>query len=170
MNNQKVISIIIGVIALAAVIIGVIIAGSPQQARLEQFDQQRVTDLQNIEQAIINYASVQLKSSSTASSLLPTDLKAISNPSYGNLFFNDPFTNQPYEYTVLSSDSYQLCAFFSASNLDTRSTAYPITTALWLHPKGKYCFDLKINIQQLRANTKYITPLPVFPPVPQNVP
>jgi type III secretory pathway component EscU len=54
-NLAKYFAWISGIVILAVIIGAFFIVGSPNTARLIQFDQQRVSDLQNIQSNIINY-------------------------------------------------------------------------------------------------------------------
>lgn len=133
-------------IVTAAVIIGFVVAGSPQAQRSVRFDQQRVGDLQSLQWQIINYWQRKEKLPETLD-LLRDDISGFQVPL-------DPTTDKSYEYHVNSSTSFTLCGVFEADNVaDTNSIPKPaIGSAVpyerggtWIHGVGRVCFDRTID-------------------------
>lgn len=152
--NRKLIIIFITVLAVTAIIISLIQAGSPKQARWQQYDQQRLADLQQIEQAIINYAANVQKQTFVV--LLPSTLQELGD--FINPFLLiDPIINKPYEYYRLESDAFssqfKLCAVFQTSSTEVNFNYQ------WRHPSGYYCFIKQITPQQVEAVGRSIAPL-----------
>ncbi len=120
------------------------IIGSPQKARLSQFDQQRVNDLQSIQYQIVNYWQRK--------EMLPQQLSDLADPISGYAVPVDPSTKQPYAYSVKAADvlGFELCATFDlASQQNTQAQpVYPGDVAQnWTHPAGYYCFERTIDQQ-----------------------
>ncbi len=147
--------IVIGVVA-AAVIAGFFIVGSPQEERLRQFDDRRVSDLQTIQSQIIFYW--QRKAA------LPPNLDALDDDISGFRHPHDPETGAQYEYRATGSESFQLCAvFLRPSSGDAAEVAEPFpiggpsSMEIWRHGEGKTCFDRKIDKE-------------LYPPIGKNSP
>ena len=135
-------------LVIVALIVGAFfIVGSPKQARLQQFDQQRVNDLQTIQWQVVNYW--QRKEA------LPPLLASLNDSISGYLVPVDPETKLPYEYFVKNTASldFQLCATFSLdSSVDANGKSVPLPAMYsdgisqnWDHPKGRFCFDRTID-------------------------
>ncbi len=120
-------------ISIIAIIAGLLLIDSPATARLKKFDLQRVVALSQINSLVV--------SSYAQSNKLP----AILNSSFMNQLI-DPQTKKPYEYQVLASDQYQICADFS---LAAKSNSENVVGAdEWLnHQAGHQCFTKKIDLQ-----------------------
>lgn len=164
--NRKLIILFITVLAVAAIIISLFQAGSPQQARRQQYDQQKLTDLQNLQQAITDYAYVQLRLSSSTTNLLPKRLTDLNNLNLGQLFLVDPMTNKEYGYRVIDNTHYELCAEFLTTNVSPSAEDFP---GSWTHLPGYHCFNQVIDVEQLKIN-RGDYPTSPFKPVPVNLP
>lgn len=134
----------------ALVLIGVVgaffIVGSPTTARLMQFDQQKIQDLQNIQSQIVNYW--QRKEA------LPNSLQDLNDPISSFRVPVDAQTNQPYEYNVKNASnlSFELCATFNKEGRDMYSQirAKALPSGLeddWQHGEGRICFEKTIDKQ-----------------------
>lgn len=120
--------------------------GSPKKARLQRFDNERISDLNTLVYAIENYHSTN--------EILPVKLDDM--PSTDIRIDNsvDPITGKRYLYEVIEKDKYKLCAIFDT---DTKDENIPrdYTTNWWdinwAHTKGLYCFEkeiARINIEK----------------------
>ena len=148
------------VIILISVIGAFFIIGSPMKARLAQFDQQKVGDLQNIQSQVVNYW--QRKGE------LPQSLANLNDSISGYVVPNDPqTTSQPYEYNIKDSATltFELCANFNLdSNIQSRTAksgtveyvrqpmpTYPMSydgySQNWDHAAGRVCFERTIDEQ-----------------------
>lgn len=125
-----------GVVAI--VLLGFWAGETPQQARRQEADRQRISDLQEIAAAVDRYYA--------AKSVLPVSIDQLAGFSGSFLTaVRDPQTQRPYEYRAMDSASYELCATFDAAatstdpNGDDTGSRTPI---FWRHPAGHYCYTL----------------------------
>ncbi len=136
-----------GVLVLAIVIGAFFVVGSPNSARLNQFDQQKISDLQSIQSQIVNYW--QRKEA------LPSNLDALNDPISNFKVPLDPQSGAAYEYIVKDAAnlSFELCASFNKEGSDqysqVRPAAYPEKTQNdnWQHSAGRVCFKRTIDKQ-----------------------
>jgi len=122
----------VSIIIVGASIIGAFfIVGSPQNARLAQYDQQRVRALQAIDNDINVYYQEYER--------LPERLEDLG----GAVTFNrgetylDPVTEEPYQYRSLGGSVYELCATFDLPS-NEKEPYYDYFN--WTHGKGRTCF------------------------------
>jgi hypothetical protein len=132
------------IIILIAVIGAFFIVGSPMTARLMEFDQQKVSGLQEIQSQIVNYW--QRKGS------LPNSLSALNDPISGFKIPLDPQSNASYEYNVKDAEnlSFELCATFNNLSQKTPSNIYMMGSGMnenWEHGVGRVCFERTIDKQ-----------------------
>lgn len=141
----------VGLLALLAVAAGFLIAGSPHDARLLRYDEQKVSDLQGIQYQVVNH--YQQKGE------LPGSLAETNDPLSSYMVPMDPQTGMSYEYEIVDADgfSFRLCAAFNLPTPDTAGQgAYPIHDLSyagpgmpldenWLHDTGRTCFDRTID-------------------------
>ena len=134
----KKLSIIFGSLGILIFIIAISYSfyttGSPAKQKAVRFDEQRVADLQNIQEKIINYWKEKEK--------LPENLTLLSDPTSG---FSLPLapnfsSGEKYEYTIkdIKNWTFELCAEFS----------FPATMGVndfWSHTAGKNCFSRTID-------------------------
>ena len=130
-NVRFVVAISLVVAVLAVVIVGVILLDSPAQERLRRLDERRVDDLRSI--------SAELDFYWTREGTLPSSLEELSNEPGIFIDLYDPETGQPYEYRVLSSNTYELCAEFARDTADEQGRPY---RDYWSHGQGRHCFEL----------------------------
>lgn len=128
-------------IVTASIIAGFFIVGSPQEERLRRFDERRVSDLQQLQSAVINYY--------LAKDTLPQNFIELSaNASIPR----DPETNMLYEYIITNKETFSLCATFALPSLPENGS-YPIPKSPygtidetnWDHGTGHACFPKKID-------------------------
>ncbi|MDD5055003.1 MAG: DUF5671 domain-containing protein [Candidatus Peribacteraceae bacterium] len=129
------------VIAVAAVVYGVVLAGTPATGRLQRLDEQRVNDLRMIQEEILNivYGSDRFNPPVPLVREMPRPLPAtlqdiVAEAQYTKLQINDPETGMTYEYRPSPSTTYELCATFSL----VRDLDYDI---FWNHPAAEKCFQ-----------------------------
>jgi len=127
------------VLTLSAIIGGFLIVGSPAQQRALRFDEQRISDLTNIQWQIINYWQRK--------QVLPTTLSNLNDTLSNFVVPVDPETGKPYDYLVseaviVQNPSFKLCASFSKdSGVNTGNDQ----NDLWVHVAGRVCFDRNID-------------------------
>jgi len=131
------------VLVLGAIIGGFIIVGSPAQQRNVRFDEQRVSDLTNIQWQIINYWQKK--------QVLPLALTDLNDPVSNFVVPVDPETGKTYEYSVNGSVSAQNLSFELCANFLTDSVGNigisPVGSQndSWGHSSGRVCFDRNID-------------------------
>ena len=132
------------VLVLAVVIGAFFMVGSPNSARLDRFDQQRISDLTGVQWEIVNYWQSKEK--------LPTSLDNLKDNISGYTVPSDPERKtESYEYRIINATnlSFELCATFNfQSNNDQTGMYYPEKSGIsqnWNHPAGRYCFERIID-------------------------
>jgi len=134
-----------GVLVLAVIVGGFFAVGSPATARLMQFDQQKVSDLQGIQSEIVSYWQGKEK--------LPAALSDLNDPISGYKAPVDPQTNASYEYIIKDAAnlSFELCTTF---NKPSSKNIVPVALYSagtigqnWEHTAGRVCFERTIDKQ-----------------------
>ena len=122
-------------IALVAVIAGVIVLDTPAEARQGQLDRERVSHLQGIMRGTDGFL--------TRYERLPASMMELAQDPRIRITPTDPGSGQPYEYTILGDERYELCATF-----DRQSVVPPDSPGadFWTHPAGRYCFELEPHV------------------------
>lgn len=143
------IGLFVGVVVamiIANVVIGFFMIGSPQKERLARFDNQRVNDLQMIQNEVINFWQQKAR--------LPYALDELKNDLTGFVAPHDPQTGTAYEYRTVEPLKFELCAtFVTSSNAKTPKsmprTPYPAPyyegLGNWTHDVGRICFTRTID-------------------------
>ena len=144
------------ILVLAVIVGAFVVVGSPNSARFIQFDQQKVSDLQNIQSQIINYWQKK--------SALPSSLSDLNDPISGFTVPKDPQTKTNYEYNIKNAAnlSFELCANFNkaSTSQEIANTPMPFAGAPesynqnWNHATGKVCFERTIDKQLYPPVTK----------------
>lgn len=140
-KSRKVWRVLTGVVILASIIWGFSVLGSPSTQRLYKHDNQKMNNLQEINNYIQNaYAQ---------NGRLPESLTDAGSLGYVPSIV-DPQTNKPYEYIRKSATSYSLCAEFNKASDErmdkmTYPAAYPYGGMFGAHPAGRHCFEQTIN-------------------------
>lgn len=157
---------VVTLLVVAAVVVGLFMAGSPGAQRDRQFDAQRIGHLEQVTYAVDSYFEIH--------HTLPSTLVTLSeeNPSYGvesSMF--DPLTELPYEYRVTGASTYELCATFALANEleegDKKSMTRPVSrypyesySPKWSHSAGRHCFSLEANIPLPGVTCGLLSPCP----------
>ena len=133
-------------VALAAVVFGFFVAGTPADRRLVRFDERRVNDLSIIQSQVINYWQNK--------GALSTDLNNLRSDITGFEVPVDPKTGEAYEYRVMGDLKFQLCATFETSSDESQNgkdvlpMSYPYpddNLYTWQHGIGRTCFERTID-------------------------
>lgn len=131
------------VVALG-IILGFFVAGSPFEQRLKRFDEQRVYNLQVIQDQIISYW--------TSKGRLPATLADLTDSISGFQAPADPETGTPYEYAVTGPLSFRLCANFKTDSERSAGAIKAVPPVYydgmnynWDHAAGPACFDRTID-------------------------
>ena len=142
--------VFIGTVTLAvaaAVILGFVIIGSPTAERTRRFDQQRINDIQQISYAVDAYWTQVKTLPPSLSSLMSNNFYYVSN-------ISDPLSKQPYEYRIVSTSTYELCANFESNSKETSNlqkdvpmySPYPSNMEIfWKHGQGRVCATFHVN-------------------------
>ncbi len=144
-EKPKKIAIIVAVVIAASVIYGFSLFGSPAHQRDLRFDEQRASDLQQLQSSVSNYWQQKRQ--------LPATLADLAALGYGEP--KDPESGVQYEYTVTGELSFGLCANFktmlSQEDASGRSVSYATTTGVatvpqyWAHGADRTCFSSTID-------------------------
>lgn len=135
--------IVTAVIVVAGIIVGFFVAGSPAKARLLKFDMDKVNNLQQISNAVNQYAGSQGK--------LPDNLFVLKqNPTYTYYFsgVTDEQLKNDYQYRVIVKDQYELCSNFNlpAPGQQDISYYYPMGGSWDNHEAGRVCKTLNATL------------------------
>ena len=131
-NVRSIVAIGLVVAVLAVVIVGVTLLDSPAQERLRRLDERRVDDLRSI--------SAELDFYWTREGTLPSSLEDLAKEPGVFIELYNPETDQPYEYRVLDSNTYKLCAEFARDTADEQGRPH---RDYWSHGQGRHCFKLE---------------------------
>lgn len=150
LSSRRIWRIVSILLVIISIIIGFMVIGSPRTQRLYKYDEQKVTDLENI-----NY---QIQSFYQSKGYVPSTLDEVSTTGYTTLPL-DPQSGASYEYHLVgqSAKAYQLCAEFNkASPEASKANVYlrPVGDVSWVHPAGHYCFSIAIPLNMYVAPGK----------------
>ncbi len=136
--RRKYIMYITCISVLVVIILGLVSLGSPANQRNARFDQQRVSDLQDIQYAVTDYYLENYN--------LPTNLTILSQSiTYSISRLKDPVTDKYYEYNILSQNTYELCAVFVLDSSKNELSTYLYDSESWKHGSGRNCFERSIG-------------------------
>ena len=129
------------IVVLAVVTIGLYLNGSPLDVRRERLDQQRVSDLRAISNALDQTAR-------SPGGALPAALSGLDRDErWAYLRTRDAVTGETYEYRVTGDRSYELCAQFDAAGAGTAYETSP-ENSFWQHAAGRHCFAFTVRPQE----------------------
>lgn len=129
-----------GIVIAATVAAAIAVMGSPAQQRLLRLDQRRVSDLQQLQEAVEAYHREHDR--------LPDAVATLSSQPGVALATVDPHMATPYGYRKLAEREYALCANFATDTAkagrgrDGRAPAWIARD--WAHATGQACFKRKI--------------------------
>ncbi|MAF14341.1 MAG: hypothetical protein CMI53_05650 [Parcubacteria group bacterium] len=120
---------IIVIVTVVSIIASFFIIDSPKVTNMKKFDQQRVNDLYNLDNMINSYYRETRK--------IPEDL---SDSRFSQV--TDPKTDEPYSYTVVSEEEFEICATFELAVVDDDDEDYKRYGGKdWdFHQAGHQCF------------------------------
>ncbi len=139
-KTPKILALTLSFVILASIIVGFFIIGMPAVQRERRFDEQRIENLQTLQSQIVNYW--------TQKEVLPQNLGGLEDSISGFVVPKDPESDLPYEYNVINSLSFELCAIFKTSSNDfgpiskeVRSVSpYDSFQQNWSHQAERTCF------------------------------
>lgn len=128
------------ILFIVLVVVGIWLAGSPQDARLKRFDDARIQDLNAISNAVTNFYNKKDKLPTTV-----VELDEQNQRDYNQtLNLKDPQSGVAYEYRVISTTTreFELCAQFNLENQSEAIMYYePYGKGnTWQHSAGRDCF------------------------------
>jgi membrane protease YdiL (CAAX protease family) len=130
-------------VVLASIILGFFIIGTPADQRERRFDEERLLDLQVMQNEIVNYWSQK--------DALPQVLDDLEDSISGYRAPTDPQTKEPYEYNILGGLTFELCATFGRPSNDSGMSLEPdyyrafSASYNWGHEAGRTCFERTID-------------------------
>ncbi len=154
-KKGNMVGIAVGILAVATVVAGFFIIGTPSHVRDLRLDSQRVSDLQSIQSQVTYYYQQKQK--------LPKSLSDLTDPLANFIVPVDPETSAAYSYTSTSTLSFSLCATFKAASSDQKgrggvgptNMTYPSMgidmggiSDNWQHTTGQACFTRTIDPQK----------------------
>lgn len=142
--KSKLVMWVSGAIAAVTILAGFFIIGTPWEARLYRFDNQKASDLMSIQWSVVNYWQ--------SKGALPQTLAEIPS-SLGDVYIpTDPQTGEAYEYTPRGPLSFELCATFNLPMRGSPQNGYEAPmrdprgdATTWDHEAGRTCFERDID-------------------------
>ena len=132
-SARTILGVVAVTVAVAAVIGGFLLVGSPGEARAYRMDSRRVEDLRS--------ASTAVDLHWNRTKALPGSIDEATRTRGTPDALRDPATGEPYAYRVVDETHYELCAVFERASEDVPSYADPI----WAHASGRQCFTLQVK-------------------------
>lgn len=158
-KQLRVIAVASSLIVLVAVVAGLAVVGSPAKERARKRDQQRISNLQELENNIIMYWQ--------AKKALPVALNDLNDATRGITIPLDPQTRQPYSYTIGEALTFTLCATFEHDGKGVPN--YRSSDDIWDYTAGQTCFERTIDPDFYKDTNTLDTPFMV-PPTKETTP
>lgn len=154
-GKNKLFAIGAGLLVLIAIIMGFVIMGSPSAARDIRLDDQRVSELQNIQNQVLFHWQQKGE--------MPKQLTDLEDSISGYRIPTLP-EGSNYEYRLTGETTFELCAVFNRNSVESSNRPKPSSPMYypsgmsenWQHSEGRHCF------------TRTIDPK-LYPPTPENV-
>jgi hypothetical protein len=139
MNSSRVFSLVASLLVLIAIVIALIINGSPATLRLKRQDMRRVRDLNNISEGIENYYR-------RYEALPPTLDRLVAAPYTAGRLLRNRENLKLFEYVIKGPTDYQLCTTFALPATDVaQSPDDEFYGAFIPHGRGHQCIDFTIT-------------------------
>lgn len=144
MNSSRVFSLVASLLVLIAIVIGLIINGSPATLRLKRQDMRRVRDLNSISEGIENYYRRY--------EVLPPTLDGLAAAPYtATNLLRDRENLKLFEYLIKSPTDYMLCTTLALPATDVaQSPNDEFYGAFIPHGRGHQCIDFTITPREKR--------------------
>ena len=154
----------ISIFVVITILVSLYIVGSTQHARQIRFDEQRISNLQEIQNNISWYYD--------QNDTIPEQLTELTTTYPEGIVLTDPETGKPYEYMKTGETTYQLSTTFN----QTQTSSYinrpvPIKIAAgdsWYYTVGRNCFDREVKKSITQEEMIHIDRSAI--PVPQEAP
>lgn len=152
-KTPKILAWIVSFITLVSIVLVFFIIGSPTTQREKRFDEKRVSDLQMLQDQIVNYW-IQKQ-------MFPMQLNGLEDSISGFIVPTDPETKLSYEYKIIDALSFELCATFKTSNNDADkiinkevfSSPFGQFKQNWSHKAERTCFTRTIDPELYKSKT-----------------
>ncbi len=153
-------SFVVIAIVVASVIGGLVLVGSPREARARAADNIRTSQLSILQYDIAEFWRQE--------KTLPENL-ALLRPIEGEAGLpKDPTTGAQFGYSVVNTSTFRLCATFETESISEESMYYPrMGTEFsgpfigneqeWKHGVGETCFERRINDAYYRELEKNVS-------------
>lgn len=128
----RVFALSISIAVLAAIVAGLILAGSPAHERARRFDDQRISDLQQLRFSAIDLFYQEHGTLPTSLTETQSSARLLANT------YTDPETNELYSYRIISDRTYELCTSFNHPSDEKNAYEDPF----WKHGQGHTCFTI----------------------------
>lgn len=126
-----------GIAVVLVTLLGLWIAGAPARVRLEALDTRRQNDLSAISNHVILFRDQNHRAPTSLDEVLATQ------PGASAVRFRDPVTHLPYDYRVVDSLSFELCAVFDRA--DSTAPYGGEFSPFWRHDRGRQCFTFRFH-------------------------
>lgn len=144
-RTKKIAAWVSSALVVVTIVLGFFIVGSPTKQRDIRFDEQRVTDLQEIQAQVVTYWSKK--------SVLPETLADLNKSINGYQAPLDPETKAAYNYQKVDKLSFKLCADFKTTaeynglvgNKAVPRGYYDSSATNWDHKTGETCFTRTLD-------------------------
>ncbi len=148
---RKMWAVIVGIIIAISIILGFSVLGSPQTQRLIRYDNQKVSDLNEIQWQVISYWQMN--------GTIPVSLSDIKSSQQYVIIPTDPQSKTTYEYRKMDAMTFELCAEFNKENMANQNQygyeVAPVGVGFgkmdviqnnnWNHKAGRQCFSRVID-------------------------
>lgn len=126
-------AIVATLVVIIFIILGFAVLGSPRTQRLMRYDDQKISDLQNMQWQVISY----WQTNGTIPQSLPNIPPDLQNQT-------------PYEYRGTGNMTFEICAVFNMSRRGGTAPYEPAVSKVgmnenWNHPSGRHCFSRIID-------------------------
>lgn len=143
----------VAALIVVSILSGFFIIGTPSEARQQRLDDQRISDLQNIQWQVVNYWQQKER--------LPASMAELEDPIAGYNNPRDPETNELYVYRPGQNLTFELCATFGAEGAANwgkgepmSARAYGTLESDWAHGAGEMCYTRTIDPERYPPYTK----------------
>jgi hypothetical protein len=127
------------IVVCAAIIAGIAVLGSPATQRQRRLDAARIADLESIARLVSAFAGLH--------KALPADIGVLQREPGYRVPPGDPESGKPYQYEVLGTDAYRLCATF-ATRSSRDEPPYDVWGGMWHHGAGRQCFNRHVELKR----------------------
>ena len=145
--------VLAGILVIGSIIAGFAVIGSPRDQRLVRYDNDKISDLQNIQWQIINYWQQK--------GTLPETLTDLTDPISGYYAPKDPQTGKDFTYRKVRTMVFELCADFNKEASPGTSASKPYmmeggeVNENWIHASGIQCFERTIDPSLYPVRSKF---------------